>query len=217
MAAVERAQRFNPVSPELRWREAELAARGGDWDRAEEAYREAVRLNPEHYKSHALLAGYYAARGDPEAALSAFREALARNPLGAVDMLAWAPVRALPARFVGEGAEQLGRLDLSVANDQREIERAQQGSEPAFPPGAGVVLVRQGDTTDSVWAGVASDPADVAFVDAAGRVTQIGSLDGPYDEARPSQPYRLAIVANRGFFGERGIGPGSRAVFAPPP
>src|SRR3712207_6377898 len=59
MEAVERAQRLNPFSPELRQREAELAVRAGDWDRAEDALQDAVRLNPEHYVQYEVLAGLH--------------------------------------------------------------------------------------------------------------------------------------------------------------
>ena len=82
-AVVERAKGLNPLSPEVPQREAELAMKSGDWDRAEGALRSAVRLNPDHYAQHALLAKFYELRGDLEAALSSYRKALALNPLSA--------------------------------------------------------------------------------------------------------------------------------------
>jgi cytochrome c-type biogenesis protein CcmH/NrfG len=81
LVAVERAQRLNPVSPELLEREGELATAAGDWDRAERAYEEATRLNPEHYFPYVLLARYYEREGQPEEALSSYRKAIALNPL----------------------------------------------------------------------------------------------------------------------------------------
>jgi O-antigen ligase len=78
---VERAQRFNPLSPELFQREAKLAMLAGDWARAEKAYTEETRLNPEHYAPYVLLARYYERVGKPEEALSSYRNALALNPL----------------------------------------------------------------------------------------------------------------------------------------
>ena len=81
LEAAERAQRFNPASPELRQREAVLAIRTDDWDRAEAALQEAVRLNPEHYIQYELLAQFHELRGDQESALSYHRQALALNPL----------------------------------------------------------------------------------------------------------------------------------------
>jgi tetratricopeptide (TPR) repeat protein len=81
LEAVERAQRFNPVSPELHQQEAKLALQSGDWEWAEDELQEALRLNPEHYHQYELLAQFHELRGEPEAALSYYREALALNPL----------------------------------------------------------------------------------------------------------------------------------------
>jgi Flp pilus assembly protein TadD len=81
LEAVERAQRFNPASPELHQQEAKLALQSGDWEWAEDELQEAVRLNPEHYAQYEFLAQFHELRGDTEAALSYYREALALNPL----------------------------------------------------------------------------------------------------------------------------------------
>ena len=78
---VETAQAFNPVDPDLRQQEAELALRAEDFSRATEAYRETIELNPEHYAPRALLAFFYQVSGDPEKALPLYREALELNPL----------------------------------------------------------------------------------------------------------------------------------------
>ena len=50
-------------------------------DRAEEAYRNAIRLNPEHYAPYAGLAQFYERRGQRDDALSYYQKALALNPL----------------------------------------------------------------------------------------------------------------------------------------
>ena len=81
MEAVENAQRFNPVDPGLAQREGRLSALIGDWPRAEEAYREAIRENPEHYAPYVFLASLYEETGETEEALEAYRQALALNPL----------------------------------------------------------------------------------------------------------------------------------------
>jgi hypothetical protein len=81
LSAVKRAQRFNPLSPELHEREATLAAQTGDPDKAEDALHDAIQLNPEHYAQYAELAKFYEWRGDPEAALPYYREAQSLNPL----------------------------------------------------------------------------------------------------------------------------------------
>jgi hypothetical protein len=81
LEAVEHAQSFNPFSPELHQREAELAIREADWDRAEDALQDAVQLNPDHYVQYEALAQLHELRGDTDGALSYYREALALNPL----------------------------------------------------------------------------------------------------------------------------------------
>ena len=81
LAHVERAQRFNPVDSRLSLWEAELAFRSGDVERAVKAYREGIRLNPEHYAPYALLAALYEVTGERERASSMFDEVRYRNPL----------------------------------------------------------------------------------------------------------------------------------------
>jgi hypothetical protein len=81
LATVERAQRFNPLDPGLAEREAELAIEAGDWERAEEAYERAIRLNPEHFAPYMFLATFYERRGEFEKALLYYQKALTLNPL----------------------------------------------------------------------------------------------------------------------------------------
>lgn len=81
LAAVERARDFNPLDSRLARREAELAMEAGQWNRVEASYQEAMRLDPEHYGPHLLLAAYYEKRGQFEQALSEYREARKLNPL----------------------------------------------------------------------------------------------------------------------------------------
>jgi len=81
LETVEKARMFNPVDSRLPQREAELALQSGDWPRVEEAYREAIRLDPEHYAPYALLALFFEERGEPDKALPLYREASDLNPL----------------------------------------------------------------------------------------------------------------------------------------
>jgi tetratricopeptide (TPR) repeat protein len=81
LLAVERAQKVNPVNPWLAQREAELAWQIGDWPRVEHSYRNAIRLNPEHYAPYYLLAVFSERRGKLEQALSLYRRASYLNPL----------------------------------------------------------------------------------------------------------------------------------------
>jgi tetratricopeptide (TPR) repeat protein len=81
LRAVERAQDFNPVNPDLYLREAEFARGLGRNERAENALRRAIQLNPEHYAPYLLLAGYYDSRANSEEALRYYRTAQELNPL----------------------------------------------------------------------------------------------------------------------------------------
>lgn len=81
LQAIEKAQRFNPLDPQLRQREAELALQAGERFRAVEAYQEAIRLNPKHYVPYALLATLYEKMGEPDKALPLFQKASDLNPL----------------------------------------------------------------------------------------------------------------------------------------
>lgn len=83
LQAVERAQTVNPVDPYLPQREAELALKIGDYPRAREAYRSAIRLNPQHYAPHYLLALFFEQRGSPRKALTLYERAFYLNPLDA--------------------------------------------------------------------------------------------------------------------------------------
>jgi hypothetical protein len=92
LASVERAQRFNPLDPRLPKQEAELAIETEDWDRAENAYGRAIRLNPEHYAPYMFMARFYEHRREVEKALLYCQKASALNPLdedikGHVDQL----------------------------------------------------------------------------------------------------------------------------------
>lgn len=81
LQAVENAQRFNPVDPQLRQREAELLMKIGDWPGAARAYEEEIRLDPQHYVPYALLATFYEKMGEPDKALPLYQRASDLNPL----------------------------------------------------------------------------------------------------------------------------------------
>ena len=81
LEAAEQARKFNPVDPTIPQREAEVAAQIGKNDRAETAYREIIRLNPEHFAPYVLFAEYNTVRGNRPEALSLYKKAQTRNPL----------------------------------------------------------------------------------------------------------------------------------------
>lgn len=81
LASVEGAQRYNPLDSRLALREAEVSKLSGEWDRAEEAYKRAIQLNPKHYAPYAMLAESYQVRGRTEEASRYYQKAIALNPL----------------------------------------------------------------------------------------------------------------------------------------
>ena len=81
LKAAGRAQEFNPVDPTIPQRIAEVAARAGYNTRAETAYRDTIRLNPEHFAPYTLFAEYHLVRGNHPEALSLYKKAQTRNPL----------------------------------------------------------------------------------------------------------------------------------------
>lgn len=81
LAAVERAQDFNPLDSRLPRQEAEYALEAGDWDRVERAYDREIALAPEHYAPYMFRADYHERRGEPQEALVYYEQALDRNPL----------------------------------------------------------------------------------------------------------------------------------------
>jgi tetratricopeptide (TPR) repeat protein len=240
LAAAERARRFNPVSAELAQLEADVVVELGEGERAEGALREAIRLDPDNFAPYWTLASFYERRGELGAARSYYREALARNPLDldlaqkalaldpldpdlnrrVVELLARVPRAGVTTSFT-DGGTELVRMNLAV-DEAPEHQGSPQEEQARVSAYAGVLFVGSADTTDPFRGsdlaryGVAG-PSDVAFADAQGRITEIRSVAGPTGEVRPQQPYRLAIVAERGFYEEQGVRPGHRAVFAVPP
>lgn len=78
---VERAQRLDPVDPQLPEREAILALKIGDTPRAEAAFRREAHLNPDLYAPYQLLGSLYQHEGKPGKARVLYRKALSLNPL----------------------------------------------------------------------------------------------------------------------------------------
>jgi uncharacterized membrane protein (UPF0127 family) len=87
----------------------------------------------------------------------------------------------------------------------------------ALEPDAGMLFVNARDELMSLWMKDTYVPLSAAFLDAEGRVVNIVDMD-PFDEThhRSAGPVRFALEANRGWFAERGVGPGDRCEIALP-
>ena len=83
---------------------------------------------------------------------------------------------------------------------------------------AGMLFVFDELTTHCMWMKNTIIPLSVAFLDASARIVNIADMT-PHSEAShcASQPARYALEMQRGWFAERGIGPGFtiRGIAAP--
>lgn len=81
----------------------------------------------------------------------------------------------------------------------------------ALARNAGMVFVFDEDAVHCMWMKNTLIPLSVAFLDRSGEIINIADMQ-PHSE-RPhcaARPARYALEMNRGWFAERGIGPGAR-------
>lgn len=218
LALIERAQQFNPVNPLLPRREAEIAIQDGNFMRAEEAYQEAIRLNPNNYATYVLLATLYDRRADPVNALPLYQQALSLNPLDAdlgretVRLAAQVPAESRTVRFMVGNTER-GRLDLKVVDNASEGESNTQVISKLPPGFDGVLSIRPNNTKAPLSGRAADGPLDIALVSINGQIVAIRSIASSEEVSiRPAQSYRFVIETDHGFFRRNAIKPGSRIV-----
>lgn len=217
MVFAERAQMFDPLSHLMQRREAELAIQLGNLDRAGQALEEAIRLNPEHYAPYALSASFHEQRDRPAEALEMYQQALALNPLSsdlnrqAIQLLPRAAGQTATARLVDGGAQASLRL--------RVVEGSAGGGplQPlSMPSGADGVLVAWPGNITEPFPAQSAEGMSAAFVDTEGEVVSISPLSGQ-DVVEPPGRYSMAIIAERGFFEENGIGADGSLILAASP
>ncbi len=217
MVFAERAQRFDPLSHLMQRREGELAIQLGNLDRAEAALEEAIRLNPEHYAPYALSASFYEQRDRPVEALEMYQKALALNPLSsdlnrqAIQLLPRATGETATVRLVDGGAQASLRL---------EIEEGSAGGGPlqplSIPSGADGVLIAWPENIREPFPAQSAENLSAAFVNTEGEVVSISPLSGQ-GAIEPPDGYSMAVVAERGFFEENGIGADGNLILAASP
>jgi uncharacterized protein len=136
-----------------------------------------------------------------------------------------------PASFVHFDTVQ---VEFQTASDtfRLPMERADSDDEQAYglmdrsslPPDGGMLFVYNAaqDSTAGFWMFRTRIPLDIAFLDSAGVVVSIMSMEpcelldpGLCRRYSPGVPYRSALEANRGFFARHGVTPGSRVVTTP--
>ncbi len=108
------------------------------------------------------------------------------------------------------------RLEAEVASNRST---RQQGlmHRAYLAPGRAMLMAWEGPCHIWLWMRDTSIPLSVAFLDATGVVINTAELN-PHDESRhwSRAPALYALETRRGWFAERGIGPGARAAFTLP-
>jgi hypothetical protein len=144
ITAVKHAQDFNPVSSDLSRREAALAVQALDWDQAQDAYRNAIRLNPDHYAPYTEIASMYELRGQPDVALSYYEKALTLNPL---DHDLKQRVNKLSGQTSAQQSEKEPPATVAGAPNQAVDAQANQSEQPPLliPDAANQFVGTQGN------------------------------------------------------------------------
>lgn len=222
LVAIERAERFDPLDQWLFRREAELAIKLGDRKRAESAYSEAIRLNPEHYAPYAVLAAFYDQRKEFGKALPLYQQALALNPLDAnlnrqeISLLAQVPSKNVDVRFVS-GQIKPTHLNLQVAHNTSKNTHGPQATL-TLPSGMdGLLFARSTNTTTPFSVRAVTKPLEIAFINDNGEILAISSVKPNEGSVRSPHPYRLAIVTSKGFFERNSINSGDQIILATTP
>jgi tetratricopeptide (TPR) repeat protein len=154
-AAVDRAARLDPFSPDPMAAEAYLGLRQGQMEAAAEAFREAIRREPVNHATYVALGDLQRQQlNDPEAAAESYREALSLNPHatavvsrlaeallstgdleGARDQYEWMRERGkIPLRelyTLGKIQTRLGEPGEAIATFEEAREEANAGSSEA--------------------------------------------------------------------------------------
>lgn len=107
---------------------------------------------------------------------------------------------------------RLATLNIEVAGTASERSRGLSDRE-ALPADSAMLFDFGSDTTSSFYMKDTSIPLSIAFIDSSGKVLAIEDMK-PFDitPVGPPEAYRYAIEANKGWFEEHGVKPGSRAT-----
>jgi uncharacterized membrane protein (UPF0127 family) len=106
------------------------------------------------------------------------------------------------------------RVRVEIADDDFERARGLM-YRTALAENRGMLFVYEVEQKLSFWMKNTHIPLSIAFMDAKGRIVDIQDME-PLDDDPPSyvsaEPARYALEVNRGFFEERGVEVGDRAV-----
>lgn len=120
-----------------------------------------------------------------------------------------------------QAADSLGRVDLSVGLYRIDAEVAETPGRRAqglmgrerLLPHEGMVFVFPEARTHCMWMRNTPLPLSVAFIDEGGRIINIEQMQPLTDDTHcAKQPARYALEMNRDWFGQKGVGPGTKIL-----
>lgn len=106
-------------------------------------------------------------------------------------------------RFTRAGNE--ATLEVEIADTAEERATGLMGRE-SLAEDAGMLFVFENDTQAGFWMKDTLIPLSIAFVTAGGVVIDIQDMEPQTEELhRPPEPYRYAVEANQGWFGDNDV------------
>jgi serine/threonine-protein kinase len=196
----------------VRLARGELLARSGRVDEAIDAYREIIRLKPDHAPTYSWLGHLLEGKGQLDEAATSFKDALRVDPnwpdaywhlgdlllkRGQWDAAATAfttatrlrPDLADPPNKLGIALERLGRLDEALAAYREAVRRKPDWAVPHF--NVGNVLNRKGRSAEAVVAFREAIRLDPNWAEAHNFLG--GALDSTGDRDQAAAAFREAI------------------------
>jgi hypothetical protein len=113
----------------------------------------------------------------------------------------------LPTVELGAGMHLI-RAEVADSMNTRMIGLMHRKS---MPQNAGMVFVFEEKATHCMWMKDTLIPLSVAFIDESGTIVNIADMQPHSEQSHcAARPVRYALEMNRGWFAQRGIGPGMK-------
>ena len=101
------------------------------------------------------------------------------------------------------------QVTAEIAQTPRERAKGLMGRQ-SLPPNHGMLFVFDSPATQCMWMRNTFIPLSVAFIDDRGRIVNIEDMKPRTEISHCSQqPVRFALEMERGWFSQRGLGPGA--------
>ncbi len=157
----------------------------GDVRRAEDAFDEALRLDPRSYEAHYALGSLLARSGRDAEAIDRFEDAVAHNPNFAAAHLALADARRRSARIASSLASYRRAIELEPGNAAARFGEAM----------ALVLLQRYGEARERLRRAAAVHPGRTEFPHALARLLAAAPDDRVRDGAQALELMRALVVS----------------------